>query len=238
MADNLNQKFQNNTGKDNPVPPFGSTMEVAANAANTSSEPLTGHEENLSKANQTTAAYGAVLDQKAKKAKREKPLVMFAVCIALFVVVSSIVVSIGSKSVDTSEAAKEAIRDTTSSKLPIGTLLLSNDEIVGCGDYTITHDTVGQDSTKIWVWDFAAEDGDYVEVLVNGVSTGPAFMIKHKPAMITVSLPGLVGQVQVKGVRDGGGGITYAVHIEFANRTFFNSAPEGEFNTYTFVAGQ
>jgi hypothetical protein len=39
--------------------------------------------------------------------------------------------------------------------------------------------------------------------------------------------------VQVKGIRDGGGGITYAVMFRRLNLSYFNTAPQDNFNTYT-----
>ena len=136
-----------------------------------------------------------------------------------------------SPTVDRSDAARQAIAEQVSTSLSVGTILMSSDENIGAKDYTITHDS-NQDESKIWVWDYAAEDGDYVQILVDGNPIGDAFMIKNKPQEFKVPT---TGTVQVKGIRDGGGGITYAVRYELNNTNYFNSAPEGEFNTYTLV---
>ena len=136
-----------------------------------------------------------------------------------------------SPTVDRSDAAQQAITEQVSTSLSVGTILMSSDENIGAKDYTITHDS-NQDESKIWVWDYAAEDGDYVQILVDGAPIGDAFMIKNKPQEFKVPT---TGTVQVKGIRDGGGGITYAVRYELNNTNYFNSAPEGEFNTYTLV---
>ena len=136
-----------------------------------------------------------------------------------------------SPTVDRSDAAQQAITEQVSTSLSVGTILMSSDENIGAKDYTITHDS-NQDESKIWVWDYAAEDGDYVQILVDGTPIGDAFMIKNKPQEFMVPT---TGTVQVKGIRDGGGGITYAVRYELNNTNYFNSAPEGEFNTYTLV---
>lgn len=133
--------------------------------------------------------------------------------------------------VDTSDAAKQAITEQVSTSLSVGTILMSSDENIGEKDYTITHSNTA-DESKIWIWDYAAEDGDYVQILVDGNPIGDAFMIKNKPQEFKVPT---TGTVQVKGIRDGGGGITYAVRYELNNTNYFNSAPEGEFNTYTLV---
>ena len=55
-------------------------------------------------------------------------------------------------------------------------------------------------------------------------------MITHKPKELIV--PG-TGEVQIKGIKDGGGGITYAVRYEINGTSYFNGTPEGELNTYT-----
>ena len=166
-----------------------------------------------------------------KRKRRDKPLITFGlVCMALFI--AGLIFS-DSSAPDTSDAAKKALKDKISTTLAAGAILLSQDENIGEQDYTLTHAQTDQNSTKIWIWDYAAEDGDYVQVLVNGVPQSAPFMIKHKPVLFDLSITGLVGQVQVKGVRDGGGGITYAVHYELNKTTYFNYAPEGAFNTYT-----
>ncbi len=151
------------------------------------------------------------------------------VSIAVFIIFMMVWFMLPSKSVDTSEAAVKALNDRTSSSLLAGAVLLQKDENIGQQDYTITHQSQVPD-TKIWVWDYAAEDGDYVQVLVNGTPAGDAFMIKHKPRELNVPA---IGEVQVKGIKDGGGGITYAIRYDVNGTNYFNSAPQGEFNTYT-----
>ena len=136
-----------------------------------------------------------------------------------------------SSSVDTSEAAQNALKNKVSTGVSAGIVLLKDDENIGAQDYTITHQSKAEE-TKIWIWDYAAEDGDYVQVIVNGTPTSEPFMIMHKPKEIIVPT---VGTVQIKGIRDGGGGITYAVRYDANGTSYFNSAPEGEFNPYELV---
>ncbi|WP_449540103.1 hypothetical protein [Ferdinandcohnia sp. Marseille-Q9671] len=133
--------------------------------------------------------------------------------------------------VDTSESARNALENQISTAISAGVVLLENDENLGAQDYTITHAS-DLDETKIWVWDYAAEDGDYVQVLVDGTPVSESFMIQHKPRELTVPS---TGSVQIKGIRDGGGGITYAVRYDINGTSYFNTAPEGEFNTYELV---
>lgn len=169
------------------------------------------------------------LEEKARRKRSERPLKIFGVICVLASIVAFIFT--GTSTPDTSESAQNALKNKTSTAISAGTILLSKDENIGEKDYTIIHKTNAKD-TKIWVWDYAAEDGDYVQVLVNGTPISDAFMIKHKPREITVPA---TGKVQVKGIRDGGGGITYAIRYDITQTSYFNGAPEGEFNTYTLI---
>lgn len=137
----------------------------------------------------------------------------------------------GTSRVDTSVSAQNALQNKVSTAISAGVFLLSADEEIQAQDHTITHSSDSEES-QIWVWDFAAEDGDYVQVLVNGASITEPFMIKHKPRTFMVPT---TGDVQIKGIKDGGGGITYAVRYDLNGTSYFNGAPEGEFNTYTLV---
>lgn len=169
-----------------------------------------------------------VVDKKKIK-KIEKPLKVFGgFCIAVFI---AMIIFSYKPAVNKSSEAKEALKNKVSTSLSAGTILLAKDENIGQQNYTITHKSENKE-TKIWVWDYAAEDGDYVQILVNGTPVSEAFMIKHKPKEIIVPA---TGDIQIKGIKDGGGGITYAVRYELNGTNYFNSAPEGEYNTYTLV---
>jgi hypothetical protein len=166
-------------------------------------------------------------EEKPKRNKFDKSLKIFGgVCIAI--AIAAMFFS-GSTTLDTSQSAVDALKNKVSTSISAGTILLSKDQNTEAKDYTITHKANAKE-TKIWVWDYAAEDGDYVQVLVNGAPSGEAFMIKNKPREITVPS---VGAVQIKGIKDGGGGITYAVRYEINGTSYFNGTPEGQLNTYT-----
>lgn len=136
------------------------------------------------------------------------------------------------RSVDTSVEAEEAIETHMSATLVAGTRLMEKDDNYIGGDLTITHNSDSEE-TKIWVWDYAAEDGDYVQIIVNGVPLGDAFMIKNKPVSFVVPS---TGEIQVLGIKDGGGGITYGVYYGLNQMTYFNGMREGGNNLYTLVA--
>lgn len=136
-----------------------------------------------------------------------------------------------SHSIDTGAEAEKAIETHMSVTLAAGTRLMEKDEHYIGGDLTITHDS-GQEETTIWVWDYAAEDGDYVQIIVDGTPLGDPFMIKNKP--VSFAVPS-TGEIQVLGTRDGGGGITYGVYYELNQTAYFNGMNEGGDNLYTLV---
>lgn len=172
-----------------------------------------------------TEDYGS--KDKASRKRFERSLKIFGgICIAIAII--SLIFT-RTPTVDTSEAARNALENKTSTTISAGTVLSATDENMEAIDYTITHSSDAE-NTRIWVWDYAAEDGDYVQVLVNGAPVSEAFMIRNKPRELTVPA---TGEVQIKGIRDGGGGITYAVRYDINGTSYFNGAPEGKFNTYT-----
>lgn len=136
-----------------------------------------------------------------------------------------------SKAVDTSDDAAAALKSHMSMTLAAGTRLLSEDDNYVGGDLTVTHNSA-DNVTTLYIWDYAAEDGDYVQVLVNGTPLGDPFMIKNKPVKFQIPT---VGEVKVIGTRDGGGGITYAVYYDMNNTTYFNGMNKGGSNIYTLV---
>ena len=149
--------------------------------------------------------------------------------IALFI--ASIFFAPSSASVTSSADASLALESGISTVLPLGTRLLADDQNLGGQDLTITHSSVA-DETKIHVWDYAAEDGDYVQVLVDGVPLGDPFMIYNKPVELTVPT---IGDITILGTHDGGGGITYAIHYDVNGTTYYNGTEVGDGNVYTLI---
>lgn len=179
-----------------------------------------------------------VINKRQKKVRKEKTaadkrlkkggLVFIASFIAICFLLSHIS---GASSINTSEEAKLALENHVSTELAIGVQISTEDEYYAGQDLTITHSSPS-DETVIHVWDYAAEDGDYVQILVDGVAIGDPFMIMNVPVEYTVPS---VGEVQVLGTRDGGGGITYAVHYEVNGTTYFNGTDVGNGNLYTLI---
>ena len=169
-----------------------------------------------------------------KNKQRRKGFLTFGAAILIAAIVSLSVFN-SSARIDTSAAATEALNTGVSTTLPAGTVLASNDKDTSSKptDYTITG-TTDSPTTNIYVWDYAGEDGDFVQVLVDGSPITEEFMIKHQPREIEVPS---TGTVQVKGIHDAGGGLTYAVHCDLNGEAYFNNAPEGVLNSYTLVTG-
>lgn len=168
--------------------------------------------------------------KKKVKTKADKKLKVTGLVLAgLFM--ASIFFMPTSSSVNTSEEAIKALENRMSTQLPIGVRILSKDENLAGQDLTITHSSLS-DENKIHIWDYAAEDGDYVQILVDGVAICEPFMIKNKPVVFTVPA---TGEIQVLGTRDGGGGITYAVHYDVNGTTYFNGTDVGSGNLYTLI---
>lgn len=169
------------------------------------------------------------LEEIQEKKRKEKSLKLLGgICIIAFIVGMRFM---SSSSINETNEAKEALENKISTSLSAGAILLSSDENIGQQDYEIIHN-LQNDETKILIWDYAAEDGDFVQVLVNGQPISDPFMIKHKPREIIIPT---TGDIQIKGIKDGGGGITYAIRYELNSTNYFNSALEGEYNTYTLI---
>lgn len=163
-----------------------------------------------------------------KKRIKRGAWILGAVAIASVIIYASL---FSSSSVETGDDAAAALETHMSTTLGAGVRLLEKDENMIGQDYTISHSS-SDENTTIWVWDYAAEDGDYVQILVDGSPIGEPFMIKNKAVSFTVPT---VAEVQVVGTRDGGGGITYGVYYELNQTTYFNGMDEGGSNTYTLV---
>ncbi|AZK45659.1 hypothetical protein [Paenibacillus lentus] len=89
-------------------------------------------------------------------------------------------------------------------------------------------------TSRMLIWDFAAEDGDVVTVKVDGNILQTNINIMHSPVAIDIPIPSVV---EIIGVKDGGGGITYGVKFPGAvhNSAYFNAAPVGSSNVYTIT---
>lgn len=113
--------------------------------------------------------------------------------------------------------------------------LLSKDALkLDAKDATIEVSS-GYGNLEISIWNFAdKEDGDYVQVFIDGVEQGPPFSIRHRATKISVPDKAVI---TVQGIRDGSNnGITYAVHFNKTGDTYLNTVPLNAMNTYTIIS--
>lgn len=112
-----------------------------------------------------------------------------------------------------------------------GKIVMSNDQVLSQRDFKII---VGSKTKQITIsiWDFAAEDGDVVQIIDNGNPIDEGITLMHNAKTVTVPIN---GKVEVKGIKDGGGGITYALYVKETGETYFNNAPINGVNTYTIA---
>jgi hypothetical protein len=122
--------------------------------------------------------------------------------------------------------------DATERNLAPGVVLASADLRQRAKDHVVEFKK-GIKYTSMLIWDYAAEDGDQVEILVNGAQVKAPFVIRHVP--VAIELP-VGAEVEVRGVVDGGGGgVTYAVNFPELPRSYLNSADPGTSNRYSLV---
>ncbi len=113
--------------------------------------------------------------------------------------------------------------------------LLQQGEVIGAiippsKDYNIATDK-NYSEIKLYIWDYADEDGDCIQLFQNGYPISESFMITN--AVKDISIPN-TGVIQIKGIKDGSGGITYAIKIE-TGATYINILSPGNINTYTIM---
>lgn len=186
------------------------------------------------RATASTAKDATASASKGAPHKVGRTLLLSGAVLALLCILSGFLFYNSLGTADLSEAEIQQIMETgTSSTLEIGVVLDSSDSDVATEptDYAIEN-TTGAETTTITIWDYASVDGDYVQVLVDGVAITDVFMIDHDPVEIEVPA---TGTVSVVGIHDGGGGLTYAAYCALNGEIYFNNAPEGVLNTYTFV---
>lgn len=112
-----------------------------------------------------------------------------------------------------------------------GAVLFNQDVRQAQWDYTIKLPRSDVNTSTILIWDFAAEDGDQVQILSDGRPILGTITIRNQPQAVPVPAN---GTVEVRGVLDGGGGgVTYAVNFVETSRTIINSADPGTSNKYT-----
>jgi hypothetical protein len=124
-------------------------------------------------------------------------------------------------------------KEQISSEVAAGAILFNKEESAGlqAKDFEVTGLERGE-SARLLIWDFNAEDRDAVQIFVDGKPIHSSVVLTHTPAAFSVPVP---STVTIKGINDGGGGITYAVKFPNNKMTYFNVANVNEMNTYTLI---
>ncbi len=90
----------------------------------------------------------------------------------------------------------------------------------------------GSGNAKMIIWDSNLEDGDIVQIFVDGKPLHNAFELTNSPAAFSVPVP---STVTIKGVKDVLGGISYGVKFPQDKLAIFNIVPVGGVNTYVLT---
>ncbi len=129
------------------------------------------------------------------------------------------------------EEVQQAVDTRVSETLSAGTVIAEKDDGYIGADYDVTLST-DEEETTIQIWDYASEDGDYVQILADDQAVSEPFMLTNKPVTYTVPAD---GEIKIVGIRDGGDGITYGIYYESDGFTVYNGVEQGGTNTYTFT---
>lgn len=123
----------------------------------------------------------------------------------------------------------EAVKKGVLKNIKPGTVMLDKDQEIPAKDYTIDINTKDTEM-EIILWDFAAEDSDSIQVLVDGEAISDSADINHNPETFKVPTK---GTIEIKGLKDGGSGITYALYVSETKKTYFNTTIIDSSNIYT-----
>jgi len=99
-------------------------------------------------------------------------------------------------------------------------------------DFEVTNAGSDGGEARMLIWDFNLVDFDEVAVLVDGVPVKEKLILSENAAAISIPVP---STVTVRGIKDVGGGISYAVKFPNNKSTYFNVVTVGQSNTYTVL---
>ncbi|MCM3654296.1 hypothetical protein [Metabacillus litoralis] len=99
-------------------------------------------------------------------------------------------------------------------------------------DFEVTNAGSDGGEARMLIWDFNKVDLDEVAIFVDGTPVKEKLILTENAAAISIPVP---SQVTIRGVKDIGGGISYAVKFPNNEKTYFNVVPVGKLNTYTVL---
>lgn len=123
----------------------------------------------------------------------------------------------------------DAVKKGVLKNIKPGTVMLDKDQEIPAKDYTIDINTKDTEM-EIILWDFAAEDSDSIQISADGETIADSVAINNSPQTFKVPTK---GTIEIKGLNDGGNGITYALYVSETKETYFNTTTVDSRNTYT-----
>ncbi|GAM12821.1 hypothetical protein [Mesobacillus selenatarsenatis] len=149
----------------------------------------------------------------------------------ILAVVLAIGLSMMSGSYTSEGSAEEVVANRISKSTLAGETPFTDETNAGitAKDFEVTVGDSGGDA-KMLIWDFNSEDNDEVQILVNGQPLKEKLILANNPAAISIPVP---STVTVKGLKDQGGGISYAVKFPNDKVTYYNVVGMNAGNTYT-----
>ncbi|MCY6485694.1 hypothetical protein OW763_15300 [Clostridium aestuarii] len=110
-----------------------------------------------------------------------------------------------------------------------GTPMLKTDQQLSAKNYKIELNTKDSEM-NIFIWDYANEDSDCIQVLVDNKPVSNTIELTHKPKVLKIPTK---GKIEIKGLKDGDNGINYAMYLSTTKETYFNSTSINSSNVYT-----
>ncbi|MGV8980871.1 hypothetical protein [Clostridium sp.] len=178
------------------------------------------------------AVIGIICFLLLKDRKVGKRLLLASSIFLIMVLIGCIIllIFISMPTIDNKEVVQIIETGVSKDVLP-GKIVMVNDKVLSQRDFKIIVDSKTKQIT-ISIWDFAAEDGDEVQIINNGNPLGKEIILMNMAKTVIVPIN---GKIEVKGIKDGGGGITYALYVKETGETYFNNAPINGVNTYTII---
>ena len=130
--------------------------------------------------------------------------------------------------------AEEVVANRLSTSTSAGEKIFEQETNVNIEPRDFEVSNVGADGgeARMLIWDFNLEDFDEVSILVDGVPVKEKLIISNNAASISIPVP---STITISGVKDNGGGISYAVKFPNNKTTYFNTVTVGQSNTYTVL---
>jgi hypothetical protein len=130
--------------------------------------------------------------------------------------------------------AEEVVANRISTSTSAGETLFEDESNANIEARNFEVSNAGPDGgeARMLIWDFNKVDLDEVSILVDGVPVKEKLILSENAAAISIPVP---STVTVSGVKDLGGGISYAVKFPNNDTTYFNVVSVGQTNTYTVL---